>query len=282
MPLGVMNEETMDTNLEVLDVADGDRVYLCSDGVPEATNPNDEMFGFERLTACIQQNQDPDRLFAEILEQLHAFLDGHMPQDDIALFEWTCTSSHSIEGIVPSPGLGVAVPNPAWRLRLEFDADELRRSDSLSLMISLLEGIHCLQGQKESVFMILAELITNAIDHGLLQLDSALKHGSNGDAVYAERRASRLKTLTEGKLTVDLTCVTDTGRSRLTIRVCDNGPGFDHRAPLPNVNGNTERSGRGISLVRMFCKELTYSERGNIAEAVYEWGGVAHPMAPSV
>lgn len=281
MPLGVMNEETMDISVDVLKVADGDRVYLYSDGLPEATNPNGEMFGQERLTAWIQQNQDPDRLFAEILEQLHAFLAGLTPQDDIALFELTCTSPYSIEGIVPSPGLGESAPNPAWRLRLEFDADELRHSDPVSLMISMLEGIQCLQEQKESVFLILAELITNAIDHGLLQLDSALKHGPNGDAVYAARRAARLETLTERKLTVDLTCLTDTDRSRLTIQVCDNGPGFDHRAPLPNVNGNTQCSGRGISLLRTLCKDLTYSERGNVAEAVYEWGGVTHPIATS-
>jgi serine phosphatase RsbU (regulator of sigma subunit)/anti-sigma regulatory factor (Ser/Thr protein kinase) len=286
MPLGVMNEETMDTSVDVLQVADGDRVYLYSDGVPEAANPNGEMFGQEGLAACIQQNQDPDRLFAEVLEQLHAFLGGLTPQDDIALFELTCVPADIMDETDSSPGLADPAPHPVWRLQLEFDADELRRSDPVSLMISMLEGIQCLQEQKESVFLILAELITNAVDHGLLRLDSSLKRGPAGAAAYAEQRAARLKTLKRGKLTVDLTCVNDAGGSRLTIRVCDNGPGFDCLAPLPDMNGNVECSGRGISLVRALCKELTYSERGNVAEAVYEWSApapaVGQPLSPDL
>jgi serine/threonine-protein kinase RsbW len=55
------------------------------------------------------------------------------------------------------------------------------------------------------------------------------------------------------------------GRDHLTLRIADQGPGFDPGAvPDPTLDENLERpSGRGIMLMRAYMTRVEYEEPGN-------------------
>ena len=65
----------------------GDRLFLYTDGVPEATNANNELYGSERLCHCLNQNKDttPEVLLQRVKRDVDLFV-GEVPQfDDITM-----------------------------------------------------------------------------------------------------------------------------------------------------------------------------------------------------
>jgi len=125
---------------------------------------------------------------------------------------------------------------------------------------------------------VLSELYSNALEHGVLGLDSALKRDAAGFARYYQERGERLSHLESGFIRVHLQVVSaDQGgqSGRLTIRVEDSGDGFDVQRVLalpPVVN---ELSGRGLRLVRELSEQSRWSEDGRTACVEFFWGALA-------
>lgn len=85
LPLGVLPMATYQS--QEVELAAGDLLVLYTDGITEAENPDDEEFGFERLTAvCVQHRAST---LEEVLEalgnELSAFADGIPFADDRTL-----------------------------------------------------------------------------------------------------------------------------------------------------------------------------------------------------
>ena len=82
-PLGVQAA----SNYPVIEVqlSPDDRIVLCSDGIVEATDPDDELFGFDRTSASIlegcRQNLSSESLIEFIFAQLGEFT-GDVPRGD--------------------------------------------------------------------------------------------------------------------------------------------------------------------------------------------------------
>ena len=65
----------------------GDRVFLYTDGVPEATNGANELYGSERLYQSLNKNKEtePEILLQRIKEDVDKFV-GEAPQfDDLTM-----------------------------------------------------------------------------------------------------------------------------------------------------------------------------------------------------
>lgn len=65
----------------------GDRLFVYTDGVPEATNGKEEMFGTDRMLASLNKRADlsPEELLAGLKEDIDGFV-GDMPQfDDVTM-----------------------------------------------------------------------------------------------------------------------------------------------------------------------------------------------------
>lgn len=72
---------------EHLDLFPGDVLNLYSDGVPEAFNSRDEVWGDERLMKCLIQyrHMTPERIISKVFEEIDSFA-GDAPQhDDITM-----------------------------------------------------------------------------------------------------------------------------------------------------------------------------------------------------
>src|SRR5712691_12253430 len=158
-----------------------------------------------------------------------------------------------------------------WQMAIELGSETLRTFDPLPQIMQMLRALQGLHEHRERLYIILAELFANALEHGLLGLDSGLKHHPQGFVAYYNARAQSLAALAHGWINIVLshTAVGSTGQ--LTIRLEDSGPGFNYHAYRPELTENNVYSGRGIPMVRALCKELTYSGVGNCVEAVYVW-----------
>ncbi len=70
-----------------LQLAPGDRIYLCSDGLNEAMNGDDEMFGYDRMIDCLERSRDLDlqASIERLLEAVHAWTGSETRDDDMSV-----------------------------------------------------------------------------------------------------------------------------------------------------------------------------------------------------
>ena len=83
-PIGLAAEAYEERRLHL---ARGDRMYLYSDGLPDAMNPQGERFGDDRLLEAIDRTRSLPLAegIAALLQQIDRWHGGSAPQDDISL-----------------------------------------------------------------------------------------------------------------------------------------------------------------------------------------------------
>ena len=84
-PLGILEDvEYQETRLQL---APDDKVVFYTDGIVEAMNEKEEMFGFERLLEVVQECKamTADSLLKEILDRVNAFAGGAAQHDDLTV-----------------------------------------------------------------------------------------------------------------------------------------------------------------------------------------------------
>jgi len=85
LPLGILADANYEeTNIQL---SPGDRLLFYTDGIVEAMNTQEEIFGFERLIDAVQASKsiDADSLLKEILTRVNAFVGGASQHDDLTL-----------------------------------------------------------------------------------------------------------------------------------------------------------------------------------------------------
>lgn len=271
LPLGIVDNTHLDRSVEMVGVCPGERIYAYTDGVIEASNPDDELFGQKRLEAYLTQATPPTQIFEAICAGLYAFHAGTRQRDDLTLLEITCDATLAEQTNATTAHTSASKTPMPWQVRFACSAALLRTVDPLPHILQVLVEFQGLHEHRERLYTILTELFSNALEHGLLGLDSQLKKTPQGFLAYYTTREQRLAALTEGTIIITLTHASVDGMGELTCRVEDSGPGFDIGSQQPALHDNTAYSGRGIPLVRALCKTLTYHDRGNCVEAVYVW-----------
>ena len=80
MPLGLMPGMTSEER--ETSIAEGDSVLWYSDGLVEAHNPEQAMFGFPRLAKLLEEQRDASSLIEVLLQDLAAFTGPAWEQED--------------------------------------------------------------------------------------------------------------------------------------------------------------------------------------------------------
>jgi len=158
---------------------------------------------------------------------------------------------------------------------MALSAEELRTLDPVPLLMGVVNQFNRDQKHSSQVFLILSELFTNALDHGVLRMDSCLKSLGQGFGQYLEERSRRLAALQDGFIEVGVSQTAGPEGIRLVIRVRDSGPGFDCESLLAELDNGEEARvpyGRGLRLVRSLCAELAFAAAGSEVIAYYEIG----------
>lgn len=268
LPLGVLDDEELDAAAETHALSgDGRQLMLYSDGLVEAENAAGEMFGFARFAAAL--GAAPTERLPALLEALRAHAGDAPPCDDIAVLAVDCHREHAESGAPPGGVLATPPIAGAWRFGLRLDGRELRKVDVVPLLLGLINQFEGTEEQAGQLFVILSELFNNALDHGLLRLDSRLKLDPSGMERYLQDRQKRLEEVAEGEIELEIEQFTLSDRTWLRIVCRDSGPGFDHVAVMGGAAaGGDQPFGRGLALVRRIATGFQFNEAGNVATAM--------------
>lgn len=279
LPLGIAADANYGHLVTHLDITPGDRVLMVSDGVTDVRNPQGDYFGETGFIEALEQATAGESVVERLAEVLREFA-GDAPQDDdISLAEIPCVPeilpawsmedsvfenrSRSAEEQAEDPGEG----------RLEFSlflhGRRLAQADPVPLIINNLQEMDEIAVHRRTLFTILTELYVNALDHGVLGLDSSLKGSAEGFAHYYAERERLLSELKDGYVRIRVRVSPAAEGKDVEIFIEDSGSGFRFRPFLEDAEHSTGYAGRGIRLVRELCKSFSYEEPGNRVRAVF-------------
>lgn len=271
LPLGVLSNVQFKVNCEHYELDIGDRCYMWSDGIHEARNVNGDMFGEERLIAEFTQGSKPEDIFENIINSVQNFIGEEEADDDLSLVEIAMVDPDEVNS-ASMPTFNTNGPGlMEWSLDFEVKPSTIRFFDPLPLMLNIITEVPGLRSHSGSLYTILAELYSNAMEHGVLKLDSKLKQSPEGFAEYYALRTERLENLKEGYVRFHFTHQTRENGGRLIISIEDSGEGFPFKQNINNEHKTDGYCGRGIPLIRTMCESLDYVGNGNEVRVVYRW-----------
>jgi sigma-B regulation protein RsbU (phosphoserine phosphatase) len=128
MPLGV--DPDIDYEEMSLHIAPGDSLFLYTDGVTEATNPAEEMFGSEYLQQVLETNSQlkPRALMRLLLRELRTWSDERVQDDDITMVVFRRRYLHLSDELlsIASDVLGPEQVTRFWEEQVGRDEAALR------------------------------------------------------------------------------------------------------------------------------------------------------------
>lgn len=269
MPLGAEEDEDFERDIQIVPLAPGDRVYFQTDGIIESFSPNGELFGEERLLALLQELQgeaDAGQRISRIRQEADAHMDGAPQEDDITLLELTAAP---LATITEGDSGGLADRMVPWSLDIRMDCEAMRQTDPVLQLIEMMGESPGFSTHKDILFTILSEMYTNALDHGVLGLDSALKHDEEGFVVYYSEKETRLDALQSGEIRIHCAFRPIGDGGELLLRMEDTGSGFDYRRVIDRNPDDDLSHGRGLALIRSLCEQMAYSDGGRCLEVIY-------------
>ena len=248
--------------VEEMEAKPGDRLFFFSDGLHDLFEDD------ARVEALLAEGAQ--RPFAEHCDAIRAAIareagDAAEQLDDVTWCLWE----------VPTPALALPQRTPEHTVAREL----LERGMALSVeihpvlhslpdlipdLMSMIAHTHMGPGDAATLALLLTEALTNALDHGILGLDSALK--DSGFEAYEQERRSRLATLQDGRMTASFQLWNHRATGRVLeveVSVEDSGPGFDWRAWQGRLMDPKRPSGRGLGLIQALARDLTFNEAGN-------------------
>ena len=271
LPLGVLSNRAFKDNCEYFELELGDRIFLWSDGIHEARNAEGDMFGEDRLKDVFAQNTNPDYLFTNILESVQHFVGSGEKDDDLSLLEIRMDEPAQVNTFSKEASDRFGNAEIEWQMSFEVKPTSFKVFDPLPMLLNVLMEVPSLRAFSSTLYTILAELYTNALEHGVLQLDSELKKTPDGFSEYYALREERINAVTEGFVRINISHKTNEDGGLLKVRIEDSGKGFDHSTRATDNLTSFGYSGRGIALVEKLCGTVTYLGCGNIVEVEFSW-----------
>lgn len=260
MPLGIEKSLGFNKGFEVKNLNPGERIILFTDGIIEAENPEGEFFTEAgMLKAFTQGTKDP---MQALLGQLECFTQGAEQHDDITLVE-VCSGRVSINGNENLPQ--EQYQGVLWQMSFDLGVEDLQRVNPVDELMSVLGAQTLLRPNKDIIGLLLAELFSNALEHGILELASELKRSEEGFMQYYEQRQQRLQNLKTGFMKIHCQLMFD-AESELVLRVRfeDSGKGFDVEKMM--TGAHEDSFGRGVSLINRVCKATEYFNNGSTVQ----------------
>jgi CheY-like chemotaxis protein len=255
--LGILDNHEFHPQSEVCEYEDDDYLVVYSDGLTEAVNAGQQAFSGQGIvqSLALRGSLSPQQA---ILAAFRQHMQGMVAHDDVSLQVVRCPSCRPVCLYDSSDS---PATDSAWQLEFVFGVAQLQTLDVVPTVIEVAKAMGLTAASGMRLHTVLSELFANALEHGLLHLDSALKEEPGGFERFALAREQRLAQLQEGEIGIRLAY---SGLGRISVRLRDSGAGF--LLAVEQGPHDPALSGRGIALISSLCESLQYFGCGNEVE----------------
>ena len=271
LPLGVLSTQAFDASTQRLPFDVGDKFFMWSDGIIESRNDNGDLFGEDRLKDIFAKNQDRCILFDEIVEKVNNFTGESGKDDDTTMLEITMVDEIEIGESAIDLSSGAIHGPTDWKMTYTLRGDTLKTFNPLPVMLNILNDVPSLRRLGGQLYTLMAELFSNAFEHGVLGLSSELKTSTEGFTQYYMERSQRMDHIADGSVCFVFDHKPTAEGGMLLIKVIDTGDGFDYESKQRSGFISKGYSGRGIPLIKSICESIKYSGNGNTVEVILRW-----------
>ncbi|GGY63076.1 fused response regulator/phosphatase [Cellvibrio zantedeschiae] len=263
MAMGILDETQFDASVTTIDLPEEGFIFAYSDGLTEQENAKQEPYSIDRVIEVIKAQ--PDNLLEALSNNLLQYADTTNYSDDISvcMIRPALVFEDLSDSIVsPKPGGLSSATDDKFEWSVKLSGRQLENCEMPPLCNHFLQQIGVDQQVCQKIFAVIAEMVSNAIDHGVLGLSSGIKENPDGFIQYFYKREERLKTLTNDDFVkLSITWAPEKTGGRFVLEVEDSGSGYS------NIQGedetNTKRSGRGNQLIRKLSESVEIIAPGN-------------------
>ncbi len=262
LPLGILSSERYQVQVFDVQMQNDERLFLWSDGIHESRNDSGKMFGDQGLLSIFSDLEDIHQpIIPLIRNRLTQYVGTQGLEDDLSICD---IRMHDPEPLLieRSPSKMPTRVAGNWQLEYSLGASALKSINPLPLLLQAINEAEWLKQMSGQIYTVIAELFSNALEHGVLGLSSSLKATPEGFADYYQQRQQKLDALSMGFVNLRLRHEAEHGRLSLIIEIEDSGSGFDWCQVENRAAGNAY-SGRGTNLVRAIVDKLEYVGAGN-------------------
>jgi len=268
MALGILDEDMFDANVVTCDFPGNGTIIAYSDGLIEEINDEGNSFSSARVAELVKTQEgnlqsvlvdalrdytrrdqykddvsicmlEPETIFASCRQQLRDSIERGYVQEDIGDFSWS----------------------------VKISGRKIATCEIPPLCNKFLHYLGVNQVFCQIIFIVVSEMISNAIDHGILKLDSSIKEDEGGFNYYFNEREKRLSQLTDSDF-VELHLIWQESEERpnLEVSVRDSGNGYNFCSITDTCD--LAFSGRGLKLVRNLARSVEVYPPGNFIKAI--------------
>ena len=258
MALGIIEPEDFDPGIITLETHPIKNLFFFSDGLIEQQNLFGEEFGMKRAIEILEGRDNKEPLLSRMVNYFTVFNEMNELQDDLSICDLQVDAlmdKHTYEEKSEHTRKAGNI-----LASVEIQGGLIAETDIIGIFDSLMRCVDVVGDLRQKAFTVFAELISNALDHGILDLDSNLKNDFAGFADYLALKEERLANMKDAdKLT--MTFGFNPTTEELKFSIIDSGSGYDL-----NMTGNmddSKLSGRGLALINKLCKQIDVEAPGN-------------------
>lgn len=264
MALGALEKNEFEANVVRLALKPGQRLFFFTDGVIEARSPEGKELGEDGFESAIRGCRS--NAIGKTIELIDSYAGGKGIGDDLSMLELTFPVSSGED--VDKDLKDVYLSRAASKTELEFEAEELKTSNLIAEARRLVKGAVGSNIDLDLMCTVISELLNNALEHGILGLDSKTKESDDGFIEYYLERQKRLDNLADDAF-ISIHFQFIPRQRKVILRLAHSGNGFDYMQTLNKASDDELRSGRGVSLVTELCESLSYSDEGRVVVAEF-------------
>ncbi|GBL04436.1 SpoIIE family protein phosphatase [Glaciecola sp. KUL10] len=258
MALGILDPEDFDPAIKTIDTGPINNLFFFSDGLIEQPNLLGDPFGMDRLMTILQNYDYKEPIKSRVVNEFTVFNEMQELLDDLSMCDLQVRKlmdkhlyDERKENIIDH---GRIVAN------IEIEGGLVANADIVGCLDSVMRNVDMVGDLRQRAFTVFAELISNGLDHGILDLDSNLKNDFAGFAEYLQLKEERLENVPENA-NLGMKFVFTPSTNEIEFEITDSGKGYDMNK-VDDIN-DEKLSGRGIELINKLCTNVEVFAPGN-------------------
>lgn len=258
MALGILDPEDFDPAIKTLDTGPIKNLFFFSDGLIEQPNPLGDPFGMDRLLQIIENMDTKESIKSRVVNEFTVFNEMQELHDDLSMCDLHV--GELMDRHLYDERKETVIDHGRIVAEINIEGGLVANADIVGCIDSLMRNVDMVGDLRQRAFTVFAELISNGLDHGILDLDSDLKNDFAGFAEYLQLKEERLENV-PADANLGMKFVFTPSTNEIEFEITDSGKGYDMNK-VSEMN-DEKLSGRGVELINKLCTNVEVFEPGN-------------------